>query len=272
MKTHFIEERLYTHRKMRNVLVSEFHLLPKEKCAFDKDLAIEITIQQNFGSKSSDYAFKKILSIPSFVNEVFFDFCQSHIQSNLTKLFFSNFQLNSAQITVFEGETLVPELPEAKLTKVFIACEDTMKNGDKVDLATGGINTISFKLTDWSPFIHLTTIITDLDDENHEKGADLTQKVLSLHMDARKASLNRLNKANISNLELTHVEEVEKFTRGRGLEIKMKEGVAPIKGIPLPLAVNSSLYYITSSCREDWDFSLSPGSLSSNGLFSRIFL
>jgi protein-glucosylgalactosylhydroxylysine glucosidase len=83
--------------------------------------------------------------------------------------------------------------------------------------------------------------------------------------DPRRLSNNlyqNLATININQLMRRHIIEWEKIYES-GITVEGNKEVAD--------HVSSSLYYILSSIRKDWDYSLSPGSLSTNTYNAHVF-
>ncbi|KYQ91148.1 acid trehalase-like protein 1 [Tieghemostelium lacteum] len=97
-------------------------------------------------------------------------------------------------------------------------------------------------------FYFLTSLVTSLETE---------QFYIETSMDIYKISWNIQD-----SLEKSHRDAWKKIWDSR-IEVGGNLDLAQV--------VNSSLYYIVSSVRDDWPWSLSPGSLSSNGYHGHVF-
>lgn len=113
------------------------------------------------------------------------------------------------------------------------------------------------------PLIILVVLATSLDSD----GTDPIDQVQSMFVQYATMSITVSGRFNISGIPSSllldqHIDAWSELWMA-GMEVSGDKA--------LSRAINSSLYYILSSIREDWPYSLSPGSLSSNSYNGHVF-
>jgi trehalose/maltose hydrolase-like predicted phosphorylase len=198
----------------------------------------EILIEQRF------YAHRLYSSV--LVNELFVDNTVNsnpsplilHLQVNSGSpsqdIDFKEVKVNDSSVRLQLGRTKVAEFPDSPLTDVAV------------------MNTIVPPYVAIPPrqkmtIYFLTVVRTSLDSKDP----------------AQNATRDYYNAYSMrQQLAALHISEWQKLWDAR-IELQGNLRLAQV--------VNSSLYYILSSAREDWPWSLSPGSLSSNGYNGHVF-
>uniref|UniRef100_A0A6B2KZB4 Protein-glucosylgalactosylhydroxylysine glucosidase n=1 Tax=Arcella intermedia TaxID=1963864 RepID=A0A6B2KZB4_9EUKA len=168
--------------------------------------------------------------------------------------------LNPNHLTFVLTINTKPETPDFKITPLNGTNDYTLYNGrittpEEPGGPTVGITVVSTRVAhsytvganSASTFYFVTAIRSSLDSSDTQK--DATADFLSAS-------------AQVTTLFSTHVAAWEEIWSAR-IEVEGDHRLAQV--------INSSLYYILNSVRSDWAWSLSPGSLSSNGYNGHVF-
>eukprot|EP01119_Soliformovum_irregulare_P008598 TRINITY_DN21702_c0_g1_i1.p1 TRINITY_DN21702_c0_g1~~TRINITY_DN21702_c0_g1_i1.p1 ORF type:complete len:726 (+),score=154.23 TRINITY_DN21702_c0_g1_i1:209-2179(+) len=142
----------------------------------------------------------------------------------------------NSEYQVYVGTTLQPEEPNSDLVEVAYV---TSLVPEKVEVPMLRVSTYFF----------ITATATSIDD------------LPSTPEDTAKLEWNKARNIS-SDLMIQHVAEWSKVWSSR---------ITVADNLPLAQAINSSLYYILSSIRDDWDYGVSPGGLASNGYNGHMF-
>lgn len=146
------------------------------------------------------------------------------------------------------GETLVPELSKSETTGVVVVFNK---------------NETCFDLSIHDKYTFLAVFNTTLESSNPlTQILEDTQKSYAYYKALSTYTTTMYKDIPFDNLLLDQHIQYWNALNMAGIEVQ---------GSTVSRAINASLYYIKSSVREDWPYSLSPGSLSSNSYNGHVF-
>lgn len=164
-------------------------------------------------------------------------------------------QVPAPLVTAFTGQTVQPEVENMPLNQLTIVTSAVGSTNQ-----SSGVGSFCTTISRTQPFTYVTIVTTSLETPDHYNLAlqlyDKYAKLATVTTDVL------VSGNNASQLFVDHMLAISELNQG-GIEIA--------GDLALAQAINSSYYYILSSIRDDWDYSLSPGSLSSNAYNGHVF-